>query len=78
MATQEKTTSANFNELMGDYEVEAIEMWAKILKTQQKAALELTRLVLDYTKQEKMTKDRVFAIFKESLDCIRKNSVLPL
>lgn len=56
----------DFDEFFEENGAEMLVTMAEVLKGQQQIAVELTRLVLEYSKPEKVTKDTVFNIFKDA------------
>lgn len=63
---KKQITPEDFDEWFEDNSVEAIETMTELMKVQHQYALELTRLVLEHAKQEKITKETVFSIFKDA------------
>lgn len=55
-----------------DYGMEAMGTMTGLLKMQQEIALKLTKLVLEYCKEEKVTKDYIFNVFNEATSLINK------
>lgn len=57
--------------------IDALEAMTDFMKAQNQSALSLTKLTLEYCKIENMTKDKVFAIFQDAINLVKKNVQLP-
>ena len=51
--------------------VEIVETMMDVVKFQQQAAIDLTQLVLEYCKEEKITKSYVFDVFEEAMNILK-------
>lgn len=67
----EKLSSINAEGFFEEGGMEMLGSMTDLLKSQQQGAIELTRLVLEYCKEEEITKNYVFEIFEEAMDLLK-------
>lgn len=53
--------------------VEAMEAVADFFRVQHQNALELTKLTLEYSKSDNLTKEKIFGIFQDAMSLMQKN-----
>ncbi len=64
----------NMDDLFEDENIEnmnVIETMTNVMKVQQQGALELTKLVIEHCKETEITKNYIFDVFEEAMNCIR-------
>ncbi|CAN5317945.1 hypothetical protein BH10PSE19_BH10PSE19_22560 [soil metagenome] len=73
MGNKDIFSDQNMEEWLNDNSMEAMDTAAQILQLQHETALELTKLILQHTKEEKITKESIFSTFEEAIDRVMKH-----
>ena len=68
---KEKSAIPEFEDWFEDNGLESMGAIAELFKVQQQGAIELTKLVVEHCKSDKMTKDYIFKIYGEALEVIK-------
>lgn len=74
MQHKKQLAGMSVEEIFENGGVDIISAMTEMMKVQQQGAIELTKLIIEYAKEEPVTKYTVFETFEEALELLRNKT----